>query len=101
MFNAIDAMPNGGELHINCSHHAESSELSIVVIDTGTGIDTDVLLHIYEPFFTTKQNGHGVGLGLSTAYGIIERHNGRIEVESRLEQGTTFTIWLPVNTDHE
>jgi len=97
VFNAIDAMPHGGELHVHCHYRAEKSELAIAVSDTGTGISTDDLPHIYEPFFTTKQEGHGVGLGLSTAYGIIERHNGRIEVQSRVEQGTTFTIALPTN----
>jgi len=99
VFNAIDAMPNGGELNISCSYHGGSPDLSITVADTGTGIPSDVLAHIYEPFFTTKQDGHGVGLGLSTAYGIIERHNGRIAVESREKKGTTFTINLPVNAD--
>jgi signal transduction histidine kinase len=97
IFNAIDAMPNSGELHISCHYLSETSELSIMVTDTGVGIPKDTLKHIFEPFFTTKHDGHGVGLGLSTAYGIIERHNGRIEVQSRMDQGTTFTINLPVN----
>ncbi len=100
VFNAIDAMPNGGELDISCHQHPDNSELVIAVTDTGTGISGEALPHIYEPFFTTKQDGHGVGLGLSTAYGIIERHNGRIEVQSRMDQGTTFTIWIPVNTEN-
>ena len=99
IFNAIDAMPKGGKLHLSCYHHEDRSELSISVADTGTGISTDDLPHIYEPFFTTKQDGHGVGLGLSTAYGIIERHNGRIEVQSQIEKGTTFTIILPAQAD--
>ena len=99
IFNAIDAMPNRGELHISCHYHSAASELSIMVTDTGVGIPNDVLAHIFEPFFTTKRDGYGVGLGLSTAYGIIERHKGRIEVQSRVDQGTTFTIILPVNAD--
>jgi signal transduction histidine kinase len=99
IFNAIDAMPNGGELHISCHYHSEKSELSIVVTDTGVGIPDDALAHVFEPFFTTKQDGHGVGLGLSTAYGIIERHNGRIVVQSQVDRGTRFTITLPVNAD--
>jgi signal transduction histidine kinase len=97
VFNAIDAMPNGGELKITCRYHEELSELSIAVTDTGIGIPTDALAHIYEPFFTTKQEGYGVGLGLSTVYGIIERHRGSIKVQSELEKGTTFIIRLPVN----
>jgi signal transduction histidine kinase len=96
IFNAIDAMPDGGKLIINCRFLADTSELSIAVSDTGVGILEDELPHIYEPFFTTKQEGHGVGLGLSTAYGIIERHQGRITVSSRPGHGTTFTIKLPV-----
>jgi len=99
VFNAIDAMPHGGKLQLRCQYQAEKSELAIAVTDTGTGISSDALAHIYEPFYTTKQEGHGVGLGLSTVYGIIERHNGRIEVDSHPGQGTTFTITLPIRAD--
>ena len=87
-------------MNISCHQHSDNSELAIAVTDTGIGITSDALPHIYEPFFTTKQDGHGVGLGLSTAYGIIEKHNGRIEVQSRVDQGTTFTIWMPVRTEN-
>ena len=100
IFNAIDAMPDGGKLTITCRFLADTSELSIEVRDTGIGILEDELPHIYEPFFTTKKEGHGVGLGLSTAYGIIERHNGRITVSSRPGHGTAFTLNLPVKPGH-
>jgi signal transduction histidine kinase len=67
------------------------------VKDSGRGISPDHLAHIFEPFFTTKNEGYGVGLGLSTVYGIIERHNGTVNVESQPGDGATFTIALPVS----
>ena len=96
IFNAIDAMPDGGDLHIDSQYHADKSHAVITITDTGLGIPEDNLPHIFEPFFTTKQEGYGVGLGLSTVYGIINHHNGRIDVKSRPGQGTTFIIRLPV-----
>jgi len=96
VFNAIDAMPEGGNLHIESYFHAEKAQAVIKITDTGAGIPEDILPHIFEPFFTTKQEGYGVGLGLSTVYGIIDRHNGRIDVKSRPGHGTTFIITLPV-----
>ena len=63
--------------------------------DDGAGIAPDVLPQIFEPFMTTKESGRGVGLGLAISRGIVERHNGRIEVESELGRGTTFTVTLP------
>ncbi|TFG49308.1 MAG: response regulator, partial [Candidatus Brocadiia bacterium] len=77
IFNAIDAMPKGGNLHMESHYHAGKSEVTIAVTDTGIGIPEDKLPHIFEPFFTTKLEGYGVGLGLSTVYGIIDHHNGR------------------------
>ena len=96
IFNAIDAMPQGGALRIDSHYHGDKAQAVIVIADTGTGIPEENLPHIFEPFFTTKQEGYGVGLGLSTVYGIIEHHNGRIDVKSRQGQGTTITITLPV-----
>ena len=96
IFNAMDAMPQGGELGINGHLNADGSSVLITVKDTGTGISQKDLPHIFEPFYTTKQEGFGVGLGLSTVYGIIERHRGTIEVDSKESVGTTFTIKLPV-----
>ena len=95
IFNAIDAMPKGGALDIETLYHADTALAGIAIRDTGVGIAEDKLPHIFEPFYTTKQEGHGVGLGLSTVYGIIDHHNGRIDVRSRPGQGTTFTITLP------
>src|SRR5208283_3278447 len=96
IMNAIDAMPRGGNLWIESVLSDAASEVLLQVRDDGSGIAADVLPHIFEPFLTTKENGHGVGLGLAIARGIVERHNGRIEVESELGRGTTFTITLPV-----
>jgi len=94
--NAIDAMPRGGNLWIESRLASAATEIAIQVRDDGSGIARDVLPHIFEPFLTTKESGHGVGLGLAIARGIVERHNGRIEVESELGRGTTFTVTLPI-----
>jgi len=71
------------------------TEIVIQVRDDGSGIAPDVLPHIFEPFLTTKESGHGTGLGLAIARGVVERHKGRIEVESELGRGTTFNVTLP------
>jgi len=95
IMNAIDAMPRGGNLWIKTRQSGHESEIKIQVRDDGAGIAPDVLPQIFEPFLTTKESGHGVGLGLAISRGIVERHNGRIEVESELGRGTTFTVTLP------
>jgi two-component system NtrC family sensor kinase len=94
MMNAIDAMPRGGNLWVRTGLGDSSEEVILVVRDDGVGIPADILPHIFEPFLTTKESG--VGLGLAISHGIIERHDGRIEVASELGKGTTFTIALPV-----
>ena len=71
-------------------------EVAISIIDTGRGIPEALRTRIFEPFFTTKTVGQGTGLGLSISYGIIQKHGGRIEVDSTVGQGSAFTIWLPV-----
>lgn len=93
--NAADAMDGRGELSISTGLSSANS-VKIVVSDTGKGIDKAYLPHIFEPFFTTKEPGQGTGLGLSIAYGIIQQHNGIIDVESEPGKGTTFIISLPV-----
>jgi signal transduction histidine kinase len=94
--NAIDAMPKGGTLWLETGMADDQKAVEIKVRDDGTGISPEVLPNIFEPFLTTKESGHGVGLGLAIAKGIVERHSGRIEVQSTLGQGTTFIITLPV-----
>jgi two-component system NtrC family sensor kinase len=93
IMNAIDAMPRGGTLWLETQ--ITHDEIEIAVRDNGAGIAPDVLPQIFEPFVTTKDNGRGVGLGLAISRGIMERHNGRIEVQSELGRGSTFTVTLP------
>ncbi|MCX5881532.1 MAG: response regulator [Deltaproteobacteria bacterium] len=96
LFNAIDAMPDGGTLEISAGADLPNNEVFIRVKDSGPGIAPSDLPHIFEPFYTTKNEGYGVGLGLSTVYGIMERHRGSVQVESRIGKGTTFTLKLPI-----
>ena len=81
IMNAIQAMPEGGELTFRTST-GNNGRLNIEVEDTGCGISQENMRKLYTPFFTTKEKGKGVGLGLAVAYGIIQRHHGRIEVQS-------------------
>jgi two-component system NtrC family sensor kinase len=97
IMNAKDAMPKGGNLWIETRLTPDDAAIEIRVRDDGAGIAPDILPHIFEPFLTTKETGRGVGLGLAISRGIVERHNGRIDVASELGHGTTFTITLPVH----
>jgi PAS domain S-box-containing protein len=90
--NAVDAMPLGGRLKITCERVGD--RLLLRFTDTGLGMTEDVRERIFEPFYTTK-GANGTGLGLAVSYGIIERHEGEINVESELGRGTTFEIDLP------
>jgi signal transduction histidine kinase len=97
IFNAVDAMPEGGVLRIESSFDSAKSLIHILVRDTGCGISREDFPYIFDPFFTTKKEGKGLGLGLSTTFGIIDRHKGTIRVESEPGKGTTFQIALPVS----
>ena len=96
VINAIEAMPQGGELCIETKLSEDGDELSVAFTDTGRGLSEKEQENIFEPFFTTKATG--TGLGLSVSYGIIERHGGRIKVQSELSKGATFTVHLPLNS---
>ncbi len=93
--NAMEAMPEGGALTVT-SRPGEKGTVRIDVSDTGCGIEDRHIEHIFEPFFTTKESASGVGLGLAIVYGIIQNHHGTIRVASRVNQGSTFTITLPL-----
>jgi two-component system, NtrC family, sensor kinase len=99
VMNAIDAMPRGGNLQLRLNSSPQAGAVQLQVADDGAGIPPDVLPHLFEPFFTTKEQGRGVGLGLAISRSIVERHGGRIEVQSELGRGTTFTITLPLDTE--
>jgi two-component system NtrC family sensor kinase len=96
--NAIQAMPEGGDLSVSAIA-GEDGFVRVDVSDTGIGIPAADLDKIFEPFFTTKEPGIGTGLGLSVAYGIIEKHHGRIAVQSEVGKGTTFSVLLPLSKD--
>lgn len=97
--NAIEAMPEGGKLRISVQRADSEKAVRIQVSDTGIGIVQEDIEHIFEPFFTTKKDGKGTGLGLAVVHGIVERHKGTIEVSSKLNIGTEFTITLPVDVN--
>lgn len=96
VINAVEAMPQGGELRIETKLSEDEDGLSVAFTDTGVGLSEKEQENIFEPFFTTKATG--TGLGLSVSYGIIERHGGRIKVQSELGKGANFTVHLPLNS---
>ena len=97
LVNAVEAMSGlpeeQGELVVGL--HGTADSIRIDVGDNGIGIPSDVLPQIFEPFFSTKEAENGVGLGLSVVYGIVQRHGGRIDVDSKVGCGTTFHLTLP------
>ncbi len=97
IINAVEAMPTGGTLTIVSAQR--DNWLAIEIQDTGTGLAPAEAARIFEPFYTTKADG--TGLGLAVSYGIIQQHGGRIEVKSVPSQGTTFTVLLPIQSDDE
>lgn len=98
--NAMDAMPDGGVLSLNTE--SDQEWVKFLIRDTGIGIPPEHLTRIFEPFFTTKPVGKGTGLGLSVCYGVIEKAQGKIEIESSEGIGTLVTVFLPRKGDqHE
>jgi CheY-like chemotaxis protein len=112
--NAQDAITANGRIVIEtghlvlddeyCSRHPGSRPGRYVLLafsDNGSGMNDEILAHIFVPFYTTKPVGHGTGLGLSTVYGIVKQHEGYIDAQSKPGQGTTFRIYLPESTDSD
>ena len=96
VMNAISAMPKGGNLTL-CSLKSDGKpQVELGVLDDGMGIAPGLMSQMFEPFFTTKERGHGLGLGLAICRMIIDRHQGRIDVNSELGRGTQFTVTLPL-----
>ncbi|UCF20624.1 MAG: HAMP domain-containing protein [Gemmatimonadota bacterium] len=97
IINAVEAMPGGGRLTIKTWEASDGrlSRVGLSVGDTGVGISEEIREHIFDPFFSTKEDTRGVGLGLAVVYGIVQRHQGKISVASKLGEGTTFTLEMP------
>ena len=96
MINAVEAMPEGGELTIStCEDPGDKRFVLLKVADTGTGIPAEIRDRIFDPFFSTKNETKGVGLGLAVVFGIVRRHGGTVSVESPPEEGAVFTLRLP------
>jgi signal transduction histidine kinase len=89
-------VPNGGSLTVASGTGEDAKTVRISFTDTGVGISEKNIDKIFEPFFTSKKVGEGTGLGLSVSYGLIRNHGGEIKVSSKVDQGTTFTVILPV-----
>lgn len=97
LLNAAQAIENGdGLIVLETAYNKADNRVLIKISDNGKGIDEKTRRHIFDPFFTTKRDRGGTGLGLSISYGIIQEHNGKIDVESKVGEGTTFTISIPV-----
>ena len=94
--NAAESMAGGGTLTVDTGPSADGKSALVAISDTGCGIPPENLGKLFAPFFTTKQLGKGTGLGLPIAYGIVKMHRGLIEVKSKVGEGTTFTITIPL-----
>jgi len=98
MVNASEAIRENGEIILRTSNPDEDN-IRIDITDNGTGIAPQDVPHIFEPFYTTKRDSRGLGLGLSIVHGIIQNHKGKVEVDSKLDEGTTITIIFPIKRD--
>jgi CheY-like chemotaxis protein len=96
VMNAVDAMPKGGMIELRAESRP-GDMIALKVQDTGTGMTEEVRARCLEPFFTTKDHDEGSGLGLAMVYGIVNRHQGTMDIDSKVGIGTSFTIILPVN----
>jgi len=99
LVNAMQAIVDEGTITIRTEYLPDNHDVRISITDTGRGMPEEIRTKIFEPFFTTKDVGEGTGMGLSITHGIIQKHSGRIEVESLPNQGTTFQIILPIQAN--
>ncbi|UCE06901.1 MAG: cache domain-containing protein [bacterium] len=99
ILNAVQAMNETGTLTLATDINEQNNMVIVNISDTGCGISANEIDKIFDPFFTTKEVGKGTGLGLSIAYGIVTRHNGRMSVESKVGEGTTFKIKIPITLE--
>jgi signal transduction histidine kinase len=101
VMNAAEATQSKGQgkVGIRTNYRPGDDAIRIEITDNGDGIPKDILSKIYDPFFTTKEEGKGVGLGLAVVYGIVESHGGDIEVESVVGQRTLFRVQLPIASE--
>lgn len=93
--NAYQAMPKGGTLTVKTSFNASQNKVIVTIRDDGEGIPEEYLDKIFDPYFTSKEQGQGTGLGLAISYGIIQEHDGHIDLKTKIGQGTTFTVSFP------
>ena len=100
IFNAIEVMPEGGNLHVISDLDSARKNALVTIQDTGCGIHDENLDHIFDPFFTTKNEGEGTGLGLSIVHGIVKSHGGSIKVNTQVGKGSSFTLVFPVRSFH-
>ena len=99
LINACHAIKDAGKVEISTTYSDKERAILVQVRDTGCGIAPDIIDRIWDPFFTTKEVGQGVGLGLALTYNIVKRHGGEITVESHVGEGSQFTVQLPVSRE--
>jgi signal transduction histidine kinase len=93
VLNELDAMPRGGRLQVSTTHTSQPAGVRVAFTDNGVGVAPDALPYIFDPFYSTKPEG--LGLGLFISQDIVKQHGGHMEVDSQMGAGTTFTVWLP------
>lgn len=100
LVNASEAIAENGEILIR-TKNPDEDHIRLEIVDNGSGIDPEDIKHIFEPFFSNKENANGIGLGLAVVHGIVQNHNGKVDVESKLREGTTMSINFPLFNSNE